>query len=184
MRQGTARGLRLMHASWIEHELSSLKKLHAAGADVPEPFASARNAILMTYIGDEYVTAPTLNTVKLKPREADRLLERVLHNVRIMLANNMVHGDLSAYNILYWNGEITIIDFPQVVNPYFNRSAGEFFKRDIHRICEYFSRQGVKVNADQLTTDLWFNRFHHSADEMHYEEPKEEANNDGLRAAL
>ncbi len=54
-----------------------------------------------------------------------------------MLANNVVHGDLSAYNILYWQGDIRIIDFPQAVNPYKNPNAYRIFERDVERICQY-----------------------------------------------
>ena len=174
MQRRTRFGKQFLHASWIRYELSALQNLHAAGADVPQPFASASNAILMDYIGDEYTTAPTLNTVKLSRNEADRLFERVLHNIRIMLSNEIIHGDLSAYNILYWDGEITLIDFPQVVNPYRNRSALDIFTRDITRICDYFSHQGLDLDPHQLTMDLWFNHFQHSPEEMFYEVEEDE----------
>ncbi len=45
------------------------------------------------------------------------LYERLLRNIEIMLEHGIVHGDLSAYNVLYWEGQITLIDFPQVVSP-------------------------------------------------------------------
>ena len=34
-----------------------------------------------------------------------------------------VHGDLSPHNILYWQGEAKLIDFPQVSDPRFNRRS-------------------------------------------------------------
>jgi RIO kinase 1 len=72
-----------------------------------------------------------------------------------MLAHNLIHGDLSAYNILYWRGEITLIDFPQVVDSRHNESARPILKRDIQRVCDYFSAQGVKCDADAIAGDLW-----------------------------
>ncbi len=155
IRQGTNFGMRLMHTSWIEHEFQTLTLLHQAGADVPEPFVSGNNAILMDYIGWDDLPAPTLNTVNLALNEARLVFERVIHNVEIMLSCHRVHGDLSAFNILYFEGEITLIDFPQAVEPEVNRNAYAIFRRDILRLCEYFQAQGMKLEPKRLADRLW-----------------------------
>jgi serine/threonine-protein kinase RIO1 len=67
----------------------------------------------------------------------------------------MIHGDLSPYNILYWEGEITLIDFPQVTNSQNNPQADFILRRDIERVCEYFQKQGVKCNANAIFTNFW-----------------------------
>ncbi len=67
----------------------------------------------------------------------------------------MVHADLSAYNILYWEGKITLIDFPQAISPHENRNAYRIFERDVTRVCEYFARQGVRSNPPRLAAELW-----------------------------
>jgi RIO kinase 1 len=151
----TEYGRALLHTSWLEHEFATLKLLHAAGADVPRPLASDSNAILMEYLGDELMGAPTLNDVNLQPGEARSLFERVVHNIDLMLAHSRIHADLSAFNILYWEGEIVLIDFPQAIHPNENRSAYRIFERDIYRVCEYFQRQAVKNNPRKLAADLW-----------------------------
>jgi RIO kinase 1 len=148
-------GEKVRHQSWIAYEFQTLRCLHTAGADVPQPYEMGENAILMGYIGDEASAAPTLNTVRLKPAEVGRLFENILHNVELMLANEIVHGDLSAYNVLYWEGQITLIDFPQVVSPTSHRSAYSIFSRDITRICEYFARQGLRSDPAHLAAGLW-----------------------------
>jgi len=102
-----------------------------------------KNAILMDYIGDFDTAAPTLNSVTLDHDEAHPLFDRVIRNVDLLLSNQRIHGDLSAYNILYWDGVITLIDFPQVVPPESNPSAWNIFLRDVTRICQYFNSQGV-----------------------------------------
>ncbi len=140
---------------WIGNEYRTQTKLYEEGADVPQPIAHQGNTILMAYIGDEYGPAPTLSEVSLPRAEAQPLFERVMDNVALMLDNHFVHGDLSAYNILYWEGEITIIDFPQLVEARHNPHAFELLQRDIQRVCEYFSKQGVRADARQLTIDLW-----------------------------
>jgi RIO kinase 1 len=144
-----------MHRSWIEHEYLTLKILYEAGCDVPLPFASDHNAILMDFIGDQYLAAPTLNGVELGHNDARILFERVIHNLDVMLAHRRVHGDFSAYNILYWDGEITLIDFPQALDPAENPNAYPIFRRDVTRICEYFATQGINADPAKLAEDLW-----------------------------
>ena len=148
-------GEQIRHQSWIAYEFQTLRTLHAAGADVPRPYEMGNNVIMMDYIGDEQVAAPTLNTVTLEREEARRLFECLLRNVELMLANGIVHADLSAYNILYWDGAITLIDFPQVISPGGHRYAYQIFRRDMARVCEYFSRQGVHTDPARLAADLW-----------------------------
>lgn len=144
--------------SWIEHEYDMLQTLHAAGADVPRPIAHVGNAILMEYFGDVNEPAPTLNGVDLAPAEAGPMLERLLWHVELMLVNNRIHGDLSAYNVLYWQGKAVVIDFPQAVVALNNRSAPQLLLRDIQRLSQYFTRYGAGVEARKLAADLW-NRF-------------------------
>jgi len=148
-------GQNLRHLSWLSNEFSTLELLHKAGLDVPEPFADSANAILMEYLGDEEQVAPTLNNVSIAAAEARPLFDRLIWNVAGMLDHNRVHGDLSAHNILYWEGELRIIDFPQAVSPFENPNAFELFTRDVTRVCSYFARHGVDRDPSQLATDLW-----------------------------
>ena len=105
------------HTSWLMYEYTSLERLYEAGAAVPKPISSAENALLMGYCGDENTGGAGAQresrSTQMKP---SRCSTRVLRNIELMLQNGMIHGDLSAYNILYWEGEITLIDFPQVTD--------------------------------------------------------------------
>ncbi len=72
-----------------------------------------------------------------------------------MLSKHRVHGDLSAFNILYLDGEVSLIDFPQSIDPDINRNAYAIFCRDILRLCEYFQVQGLTCDPHSLADDLW-----------------------------
>lgn len=152
----TAFGRQVQHTSWLMHEYTALERLHQAGGAVPQPVAASDNAILMSYHGNRGLAAPTLNEVGLEPQEAESLFQEVLRNVHLMLQNELIHGDLSAFNILYWEGEITLIDFPQVTNLHANDNARFFLRRDIERTCEYFARQGVPCDAEAVMGELWY----------------------------
>jgi RIO kinase 1 len=151
----TAFGAQVQHTSWMMYEFTSLQALHRAGAAVPKPYSVAENAILMAYLGDEQRAAPTLQEAALAPDEVEPLWQATLHNLELLLQHNLVHGDLSAYNILYWDGSITLIDFPQVVDTQSNRSARRIWQRDVQRICDYFAGYGVACHARRIADDLW-----------------------------
>jgi RIO kinase 1 len=121
----------------------------------------------MSYIGEEEMAAPVLHAVRLTRAEAKPLFDRVIRNIEIMLAHRRVHGDLSAYNILYWDGEISLIDFPQAIDPDQNRNGYRIFERDVTRICEYFTRQGVACAPHRLAADLWTAHNYRLMPEIH-----------------
>ena len=141
--------------SWIEHEYDMLETLYAAGADVPRPLAHVGNTILMAYFGQINNPAPTLNSVKLDSAEAKPMFDRLMWHVELMLSHNRIHGDLSPYNVLYWEGRAVVIDFPQAVVALRNRSAYDLLKRDIQRLCQYFTPYGIEADHQALTQDLW-----------------------------
>jgi len=155
LRQKTRFGRQLDTAWWIGNEYGAQTRLYEVGADVPRPIAHSGETILMEYVGDEDMPAPTLIDISLTANEARPLFQRVMDNIALMLDNHLVHGDLSAYNILYIDGLIKIIDFPQMVDARLNPHAFEFLKRDIKRVCDYFGRYGVRANAERLSADLW-----------------------------
>jgi RIO kinase 1 len=154
----TRKGREVQFTSWIEHEFQTLNLLHAIGADVPQPVACSGNAILMEYMGNEQQPAPILNNVSLEPTEVEFLFHQLISNVELMLAWDKIHGDLSAFNILYWEGSVKIIDFPQSVDPRLNPNAFFLLTKDIENLCQYFGQYGVQANSFQIAEDLW-NRF-------------------------
>lgn len=174
----SAAGRASQFVGWIEHEFTTLTLLHAAGADVPRPVACAAsgtlleyvqapeptrrrspgapaNAILMGYLGDADLPAPHLQRAPVEREEAQPLFRCVLRNIALFLACHRVHGDLSAFNILYWQGRITIIDFPQAVDPRVNGNARALLARDVEHVCAYFRRHGVVADARRIADDLW-----------------------------
>lgn len=155
MKKNTRLGQTLRHLSWLSNEFQAMSTLYEAGADVPKPFAQSDNAILMEYIGEELWPAPALINVTLRSKEARPLFDRIIQNIELMLANDLIHADLSAHNILYWEGGVKIIDFPQAVDPYINSDAYSLLERDVARVCQYFERYGIAANPTELAADVW-----------------------------
>jgi RIO kinase 1 len=106
-------------------------------------------------MGEADSPAPTLNKVKLDRRQARLIFDRLIANVELMLKHQRIHGDLSAFNVLYWEGEVMIIDFPQAIDPYVNPQARKIFARDVRRLCDYFDRYDVTADSKDLADSLW-----------------------------
>lgn len=141
-------------ALWVDHEFEVLSQLQYAGADVPEPYLSTERAILMSHIGGNE-SAKQLQQARLTPEEAAGALERLLWNVELMLREHVVHGDLSAFNVL-WDGERPwVIDLPQAVDARMNPNARALLERDIGNLERYFRRYGLEVDAARLASRLW-----------------------------
>jgi RIO kinase 1 len=110
----------------------------------------------MSYVGDEDDAAPQLHRYRMRDQaESEELLEQCIRAVERMLFHDVVHGDLSPFNVLVWRGQISVIDLPQAVDPKKNRHAESLLARDVARICEHFARRGVSRDPARLAEDLW-----------------------------
>lgn len=147
-------GAAVQHQSWLLYEYTTLQTLWEKGAAVPRPVAVGENAILMSYHGDDSRGAPTLVEVDLTQDEARKIFDDVRRTLAILLAEGVVHGDLSPYNILYHDGAITFIDFPQVVRLGENPHADAILTRDLTRVCDFFSRMGIPCDPTTLRHEL------------------------------
>ena len=148
-------GREVQGSLWVDREWETLRALSEFGAPVPRPIARTDEAILMTYIGDEEDAAPQLRSAKPSRAEAEDLFRQLVRAVELMLYRDVIHGDLSAYNVLVWDGRITVIDLPQAVDPRKNRHAESLLERDVHRVCEHFARLGVRSDHRRIASDLW-----------------------------
>ena len=150
------RGRAVQVSSWIEYEFQTHVLLYNAGADVPKPLAQIGNSLLMEYIGDVGEAAPRLCEVKLAQDEAQTLFERILYNIDLSLSHHRIHGDLSEYNILYWRGQVKLIDFAQAVEAsQHDTDIYQLLLRDIERVCRYFASYGVVADPCERANEMW-----------------------------
>jgi RIO kinase 1 len=140
---------------WLHQEFGMLRILHAAGAAVPRPVAVSGSAMLIEFLGDNGQPAPQLCNVRLSPAMAEALLEQALRNIEIMLSCHVVHGDLSAYNMLFADERLRVIDLPQAVDARTNPNARSLLARDVANVCHYFAGQGADTEPGTFALDLW-----------------------------
>jgi RIO kinase 1 len=141
---------------WVSREWDTLSALSMWGAPVPRPIECTEDAILMTYLGDLGTAAPQLRSYAVDDLdEAQDLFDQIIRAVQLMLFHDVVHGDLSAYNLLVWDRIVTVIDFPQAVDAKKNGHAEAFLRRDVERIVTHFEKLGVHADTDTIAGDLW-----------------------------
>jgi len=157
-------GRDVLFSTWIGRERETLEALHGAGANVPRPLTQLGTAFLMAWIGDEEEAAPQLRQVRLdSPRKAARIFDFLVGQVELWLAHDVVHGDLSEYNVLFWRGRPVVIDFPQAVDPRFNRNAYALLQRDLANLAHHFERFGVHRDAHAVAAGMWERWLHSDA---------------------
>ncbi|GAA0295049.1 serine/threonine-protein kinase Rio1 [Halarchaeum salinum] len=133
--------------AWTRKEFANLSRAHDAGVRVPEPIAVQRNVLVMELIGEATDPAPTLHDVTLEnPGTAYDVVREYMQR---LFGAGLVHGDLSEYNIVVHDGELTIIDVGQAVTIH-HGNAAEFLRRDCENVASFFARQGVETDADEL----------------------------------
>jgi RIO kinase 1 len=90
----------------------------------------------------------------MEPLEAEEAFRQSVANLKLMVGAGRVHGDYSAYNILWHNGKAVIIDFPQVIEFNNNPNAQAFLERDVRSLCKSFRNKGVKADEEKLLKEV------------------------------
>ncbi len=144
--QGSRTGMDARNFLWVSEEFGQLSALYAAGVPTPKPLARSEvgGIILMEFIGDENGAAPRLADAKLSRAESEDAFNQSVQIYGSILSTGRVHGDYSTFNLLWWQGRVIAIDFPQVVMINNNPAAKEILDRDISGLCRTFAHFGVK----------------------------------------
>jgi RIO kinase 1 len=148
-------GIRALEFSWTSHEVLTLQAMHAAGARVPEVYTATGNAIVMEFFGDADMPAPKLKQVTLSNAEAARCWRLLIDEISLWLRYERIHGDLSPFNVLYWQAGPIVIDAPQAVSPFENPMAYSLLERDVGNMCGYFRGVPGANDPGRIVADLW-----------------------------
>jgi len=139
---------RKMIKLWAEKEFRNLKRLEAAEIPCPCPRVVRENVLVMDHIGKDGQAAPRLKDTKLSRSRLGDVYVQMMVNMRVMYQEcNLVHGDLSEYNVLYLDKVLYFIDVSQSVESDHPESM-EFLRMDCKNVNDYFKRHGVSVCTD------------------------------------
>ncbi len=137
------RDTRSLIFTWARKEFRNLEQAARAGIRVPKPIAVRNNVLIMEFIGKKGVSAPSLK--ERSPPNPAEFYESLLYSLTTLYQKaELVHGDLSEYNIMIWRNKPLIFDVSQAV-ALAHPMADSLLKRDLTNLNRFFSRLGVKV---------------------------------------
>ena len=146
------RDTRSLIYTWAQKEFKNLRRAREAGVNVPEPLAVQKNVLIMEFVGKDGVRAPLLKETALNdPKKVFRLLLTYLK--RLYQKADLVHADLSEYNIMIWKGKPVIFDVAQSVLTK-HPMADRFLRRDLENLHKYFK----KKDSDIYSVDEMYER--------------------------
>lgn len=131
--------------AWAQREYRNLIKAREAGVNVPRPITFLNNVLCLEFIGNKEVAPKLKDKI---PKNKKRFFEKIIKYVQKLYKANLVHADLSQFNILNFKEEPVFIDFSQctlIRNP----RADEFLKRDVRNICNFFRKIGLDVDEEK-----------------------------------
>jgi len=133
--------------AWVRKEFANLRRALKAGVRVPEPIAVERNVLVMEYLGTPEGRAKRLTEVHIEnPRTAYEVVREYM--TRLYDAG-IVHGDLSAFNIVVHDSQLYVIDVGQAMTVHHPNSE-EYLQRDCENVATFFARQGIDTDGEQL----------------------------------
>src|SRR5271169_5277614 len=139
--RGSRFGKAAAEDAWKSAEANALYKLHAEGVRVPTPVLFLDGVLLMELVLDsEGDPAKRIIDTHLTVNEANAAYHDMIAQLVRILSCDLIHGDLSPYNVLWAAAGPTVIDFPQIVSASHNSSSERFFLRDAENILGHFAR--------------------------------------------
>lgn len=156
MERGSAYGRRQQEEIWQNAEVDALARLAAAGVRVPETYGCVDGVLIMELVTDgNGDVAPRLDEVILTQEQAEEDHALLMHYVKLMLCEGLIHGDLSEFNILLDDYGPVIIDLPQAVDAAANNNAKSMFFRDIETVTRFYSQFAPELLDTRYADEMW-----------------------------
>ena len=140
-------------------EWDALKRFWEIGLPVPYPVQIDGTEILMEWITVDGETAPAAGPDPARPELLASYFDQLREAMATMVQHGVVHGDLSAYNLLAAGERLVIIDLPQIVDLAGNPAGMDFLMRDCTNVCTWFRAEGLEVDEHELFGELVAHAF-------------------------
>lgn len=143
-REASVRNYGGLISAWTRRENTILGRLQSAGVRAPIPYGHYRNVLVMEFIGTAEGAAPRLQDALVEDPKA-LYQDLVLEIGRMVRVARLVHGDLSPYNVLWFDERAVLIDVAQAV-AVDHPNAPALLRRDIVNFSKFLGRQGLDVD--------------------------------------
>jgi RIO kinase 1 len=149
-------GRKQQETAWKNTEVDALYQLVEAGVRVPQPYGYFHGVLVMELVTDaDGFSAPRLGELQLEPDLAREYHAFLVKQVQLMLAIGLIHGDLSAYNVLVGAEGPVVIDFPQVVSAGGNNAARAMLLRDVNNLTATLGAFAPELLDSWYGEEMW-----------------------------
>ncbi|QOW21049.1 PA4780 family RIO1-like protein kinase [Novilysobacter avium] len=149
-------GRKEQEAAWKNTEVDALYRLADAGVRVPAPRGYYNGVLVMELVTDaEGHSAARLGEVELTAAQAREYHAFLVRQVVLMLCIDLIHGDLSEYNVLVGPDGPVVIDFPQVVSASGNNAARKMLQRDVNNLTLSLGRIAPELLSTHYAEEMW-----------------------------
>ena len=135
--------------NWVLKEFKNLNRAYEAGVRVPQPIIAKNNILIMEFIGDSDGTPARLMRQS-QISNPQYVVDKIIDYIKKLYNDaELVHGDLSGFNILMEDDEPVIIDLSQgmVVD---HPLSDELLNRDIDNLIKDFKKMGIEISKDKI----------------------------------
>jgi RIO kinase 1 len=154
MTNRTAFGRELIAGQWAAAEFGALSHLWQVGTEtglirVPYPVQLAGTELMLEFIGDWATgeAAPRLAQVRTDRNGLTEFWRQMVDALSVLARAQVAHGDLSAFNVLVHDGQLVLIDLPQIVDVIANPHGGDFIARDVRNVASWFGARGLPAEV-------------------------------------
>ncbi len=160
--RGTAFGRTVAAGLWAAAEWDSLVRCWEAGLPVPYPVQLDGTELLMEWVSHDGETAPRLAQTRPGPDLLRDWFEQLREALATLAQHGLVHGDLSAYNVLAQGERLVVIDLPQVLDLVAHPQGTAYLLRDCANVCAWFRSRGLDpavADEEALLADVLASAF-------------------------
>lgn len=131
--------------SWAQREYKNLLRSEKGKVRVPKALGWKNHIVVEEFIGKEEPAPPLKDKYPAYPFQ---FLQDIISEMKKLYEVGLIHGDLSAFNILNFAEKPVLIDFSQatlIKTP----NSDELLERDVKNVLQFFKKLGVEEDFEQ-----------------------------------
>lgn len=136
--------------AWTQREYRNLLQAEKAQVKAPKALGWKFNILVEELIGDIDPAPPLKDQI---PQDPKHFFNLVVAEMKKLYQGKIIHGDLSAFNILNYNEQPVLIDFSQATLKKTPNSE-ELLERDVKNVVSFFKKLGVKTSVEEVLSRI------------------------------
>jgi len=136
--------------AWAQREYKNLIKSERSKVRSPKPLGWKNHIIVEEFIGDDKAAPPLKDQY---PENPEKFFKETIKQIKRLYKNELIHGDLSSFNILNYKEKPVLIDFSQstlIKTP----NSKDLLIRDIKNIVNFFKKLGIEASEEKLLKEI------------------------------